>query len=54
MDNDKCLKCGEFGMPKIHNGSMATARACRNCGWIEELGTQLEDKKDTQFDTAKG
>jgi uncharacterized Zn finger protein len=33
----RCPKCGSHGMPAIQAGSQATARACQNCGWVQEL-----------------
>ena len=34
---DSCPRCGERGMPPLVKGSVATARRCQLCGWVEEL-----------------
>lgn len=34
---DECPKCGQDQMPRIHVDSQATARACQNCGFVQEL-----------------
>jgi len=32
-----CLRCGARGMPPTIAGSVATARRCQLCGYIQEL-----------------
>ena len=34
-----CPRCGERGMPPLTPGSVATARACQACGYVQELDT---------------
>lgn len=36
-NGDRCPKCNEFQMPVIAKDSHHTARACQNCGYVEEL-----------------
>lgn len=36
MNGDKCSACGQFTMPRIAD-SLATARVCQTCGFVEEL-----------------
>jgi hypothetical protein len=34
---DVCPHCGAPQMPPVAPDSLATARACQACGWVEEL-----------------
>ena len=45
---DKCPGCGLMQMPRIDPDSMATARACQSCGFIEELNTE-QKRRDKQI-----
>lgn len=37
MNGDECIKCGVMAMPRLREGSIATARCCQGCGFVEEL-----------------
>lgn len=39
-DGDLCPKCGMNQMPKWGADTQATARACQNCGHVEELNAK--------------
>lgn len=34
---DTCPNCGKQQMPKMLPGTLATARACQACGYVQEL-----------------
>ena len=41
---DRCPNCDEAQMPKWGD-SLATARMCQNCGWVEEREPVDTNKK---------
>lgn len=42
---DLCQNCKRHQMPTVKPGSIATARCCQFCGYVEELPRLAEGEK---------
>lgn len=42
VEGDKCSMCGEYQMPKLDKDSIANARACQACGYLEEFNSDTK------------